>query len=254
MVLTYNYDEDRPGKDWVLKTDHGLDGDSLSYLDMMERNSQEEQRRARERQLMDEGRSMWQTKRAEELELAARDMEEVKEMSRIKMFGRPGNGAPTGDVRKKKFTEHQLDLGMKRSQSMFALDTDYGGLEGGGVAPPRWSDDHDLVETSMAFGRPGAGAPVRTKSGRLRSTVVGNTEIRFQANEGVQKSICNNIRYAAPAQEKSQYHAELEEQVRQRQEMNAKQAQSDLTITQQLEKEGEDYRVSARVGNSMGAT
>ena len=60
------------------------------------------------------------------------------------MFGRPGNGAPTGDynianiiimimimmiklvagdVRKKKFTEHQLDLGMKRSQSMFALDT-----------------------------------------------------------------------------------------------------------------------------------
>ena len=63
---------------------------------------------------------MWQTKRAEELELAARDMEEVfhfvniiininiinniinhtflkvKEMSRIKMFGRPGNGAPTG--------------------------------------------------------------------------------------------------------------------------------------------------------------
>ena len=102
-------------------------------------------------------------------------------MSRIKMFGRPGNGAPTGvtiiilfviffanksckqplytfqwlesicyldgcitdtfppwwdfsveghhqkncwgDVRKKKFTEHQLDLGMKRSQSMFALDT-----------------------------------------------------------------------------------------------------------------------------------
>ena len=31
----------------------------------------------------------------------------------------------------------------------------------------------------MAFGRPGAGAPVRTKSGRLRSTVVGNTEIRY---------------------------------------------------------------------------
>ena len=31
----------------------------------------------------------------------------------------------------------------------------------------------------MAFGRPGAGAPVRTKSGRLRSTVVGNPEIRW---------------------------------------------------------------------------
>ena len=34
-------------------------------------------------------------------------------------------------------------------------------------------------DTSMAFGRPGAGAPVRTKSGRLRSTVVGNPEIRL---------------------------------------------------------------------------
>ena len=40
----------------MLKTDHGLDGDSLSYLDMMERSSQEERRRERERQLMDEGK------------------------------------------------------------------------------------------------------------------------------------------------------------------------------------------------------
>ena len=33
-----------------------------------------------------------------------------------------GHGAPTQDIRKKKFTEHQLDSGMKRSQSMFGLD------------------------------------------------------------------------------------------------------------------------------------
>ena len=32
----------------------------------------------------------------------------------------------------------------------------------------------------MAFGRSGAGAPMRTKSGRLRSTVYGNPEIRYQ--------------------------------------------------------------------------
>ena len=68
----------------------------------------------------------------------------VKEMSRVKMFGRPGNGAPTGDVRKKKFTEHQLDLGMRRSQSMFTLDSMDGGLEGGGIAAPRWSDDQEI--------------------------------------------------------------------------------------------------------------
>ena len=69
-------------------------------------------------------------------------------MSKIRMFGRPGNGAPTGDVRMKKFTEHQLDLGLKRSQSMFGLDTEFGGLEGGGVAAPRWSDDLHMEVTN----------------------------------------------------------------------------------------------------------
>ena len=33
-----------------------MDGDSLSYLDMMEKNREEEARRARERVIMEEGR------------------------------------------------------------------------------------------------------------------------------------------------------------------------------------------------------
>jgi hypothetical protein len=33
-----------------------LTGDSLSYLDMMERNSAEDRRRAREKQVMEEGK------------------------------------------------------------------------------------------------------------------------------------------------------------------------------------------------------
>ena len=43
--------------DWILRTDYGLDGDSLSYEDRMERRGVEEERRAKERQLMEEGRS-----------------------------------------------------------------------------------------------------------------------------------------------------------------------------------------------------
>ena len=35
---------------------------------------------------------------------------------------RPGHGAPTGDVRKKKFTEHQLARQLRRTQSMFSLE------------------------------------------------------------------------------------------------------------------------------------
>ena len=42
--------------DWILRTDYGLDGDSLSYEDRMERKGVEEERRAKERQLMEEGK------------------------------------------------------------------------------------------------------------------------------------------------------------------------------------------------------
>ena len=41
---------------------------------------------------------------------------------------------------------------------------------------------HHFQDASLSFGRPGAGAPVRTKSGRLRSTVVGNPEIRSSSS------------------------------------------------------------------------
>ena len=33
---------------------------------------------------------------------------QLRELARLKLFGKPGHGAPTGNVRKKKFTEYQL--------------------------------------------------------------------------------------------------------------------------------------------------
>ena len=67
---------------------------------------------------------------------------------------RPGHGAPTGDIRKKKFTEYQLD----RSQSSYNLDQvdQYVGGGGGGVA--RWGSEMDIsrgevAEDAMMFGR-----------------------------------------------------------------------------------------------------
>ena len=74
--------------DWILRTDYGLDGDSLSYEDRMERREVEEGRRAKERQLMDEGRNLWRQKKAEEAEMLFRDIEDVKEFARQKMFGK----------------------------------------------------------------------------------------------------------------------------------------------------------------------
>ena len=62
--------------EWNLKPTE-LDGDSLSYLDMMERSIQEERRRERERQIMDEGKQLWQLKKQEQLETEIKDQEEV---------------------------------------------------------------------------------------------------------------------------------------------------------------------------------
>ena len=54
----------------------------------MERRDVEEGRRAKERQLMDEGRNLWRQKKAEEAEMLFRDIEDVKEFARQKMFGK----------------------------------------------------------------------------------------------------------------------------------------------------------------------
>ena len=61
----------------------------------------------------------------------------------------------------------------------------------------------------MTFGRPGCGAPVRTRSGRLRTMMVGNPEIRFQNNESVQKTIYNTIRYQQNKEDQEQYKRDL---------------------------------------------
>ena len=55
---------------------------------------------------------------------------------------RPGHGAPTGDIRKKKFTEHQIDIGLKRSQSSFNLDE--AGSYVGGLPMARFNSEFDL--------------------------------------------------------------------------------------------------------------
>ena len=57
-------------------------------------------------------------------------------------ISRPGHGAPTQDIRKKKFTEHQIDIGLKRSQSSFSLDEAGGYVTGGSMS--RFNSEYDL--------------------------------------------------------------------------------------------------------------
>ena len=179
-----------------------LTGDYLSYLDMVERSALEEERRARERAIIEEGR--WgllllpaqvtlggQEAGGAGAQVPGRGAGEggrchqpqARELSQQRVFG----WRHTGDPRRRRVTEVQ--------------------------DPQAWAGGLEDRQDALAFGRPGCGAPARTKSGRIRTTMIGNPEIRFQANEGVQKSISNNIRYAVDKDEKAQYHAELEEQV-----------------------------------------
>ena len=54
-----------------------VDGDSLSYTDMMEHATEEEKRKAREKAIVEEGKALWQEKKNEQLEQEIRDLEEV---------------------------------------------------------------------------------------------------------------------------------------------------------------------------------
>ena len=91
-----------------------------------------------------------------------------------------------------------------------------------------------MIQDALFFGRGGHGAPLRTKSGRLKSTLLGNPEIRFQANESVQKSISNSIRYAVDRQEKSDYHDQLEQQIREKQDNHSKQKEDSFSMTKMM--------------------
>ena len=68
---------------------------------------------------------------------------QIRNLSNQRLFGRPGHGAPTENVRKKKFTEHQLmtdAMGATRQQQQ----------------DPNWTASAVTVN-----GRPAAAAPQR---------------------------------------------------------------------------------------------
>ena len=70
---------------------------------------------------------------------------------------------------------------------------------------------------------------------RLMHTCDCAAVARFQENEGVQKSIHNAIRYHADKDFKSAYHAELEQQIQQRDDRAQQVRDQDVTISRQLE-------------------
>lgn len=97
-------------------------------------------------------------------------------------------------------------------------------------------DSEFPLKDAMTFGRPGCGAPVRTRSGRLRTTLIGNPEIRFQPNESVQKTIVNSIRYMTDRGTKEEYQRVLEEQISERKSRERSERDYDRAVAQELSK------------------
>lgn len=96
--------------------------------------------------------------------------------------------------------------------------------------------NHNLYQyqDALSFGRPGCGAPARTSSGRIRTTLIGNPELRFQPNEGVQKSIINNIRYTADRGTKEAYQNVLEAQIAERKTREYQEKEHDIAVAREL--------------------
>jgi len=182
------------------------------------------------------------------------------------LFGKPGHGAPTEDIRKKRFTEVQLSDGTDREKSQNGIENSgmyhytmddscipssydtgnpyrapYGTEEQNGLSSMKHlsKSEPDIGpmgedDDALAFGRPGAGAPARTRSGRIRTTLIGNPELRFQPNEGVQKSIINNIRYTADRGTKEAYQNVLEAQIAERKTREYQEKEHDIAVAREL--------------------
>ncbi|XP_023214632.1 uncharacterized protein LOC111617582 [Centruroides sculpturatus] len=71
------------------------------------------------------------------------------------------------------------------------------------------------TDSILKFGQPGAGAPNRTKSGRLKTQIAGDVDIRFQPAQAVKLSIENQLRYKNT--DKENYRSELDNLIQSKQ-------------------------------------
>ena len=57
---------------------------------------------------------------------------QLREMAQASLFGKPGHGAPTNDIRKKKFTEYQFDQLAKQAMDSALEENDRSDRQYGG--------------------------------------------------------------------------------------------------------------------------
>ncbi|XP_027836786.1 uncharacterized protein LOC114119419 isoform X3 [Aphis gossypii] len=121
-------------------------------------------------------------------------------------WGKPGHGAPNDDgLRKRKiFTD---------------------------PPSPPWKEISNEV-TKM--GRPGGGAPQKTSSGKIKNFRIEDPQLRFQFHAPDRNMVDNDLRYRMPLKDQRAYKLELDELVREKQEIVEENRRKEMIQDQKL--------------------
>ncbi|XP_071155519.1 trichohyalin-like isoform X15 [Mytilus edulis] len=110
-------------------------------------------------------------------------------------WGKPGGGAPKPDNRKQKF-----------------LETDFEGSPTPSYRERMHAPYYRPIYRPFvdSFGKPGGGAPLRTQSGNIKTSIIGDMLIRFQEKD--RQAVEERFRYNEDRGEQERYHQELAKQ------------------------------------------
>ncbi|XP_022242315.1 uncharacterized protein LOC106460011 isoform X2 [Limulus polyphemus] len=146
-------------------------GMSRVFVHQLNMSSADILRRQRESEMV--GEETARLKMVKHLQRRQKEEEKRRDMEMLQSYNpwnKPGAGAPMQNSKRTKIVEEHM---------------------GSNDQP----NDDILGNTLTGFGRPGAGAPLRTKSGRTKTQISGDPDIRFQDAQHVRLSIENQLRY-----------------------------------------------------------
>ncbi|XP_078662061.1 uncharacterized protein LOC144906031 isoform X17 [Branchiostoma floridae x Branchiostoma belcheri] len=187
-----------------------------------QRGSAEERRRHKQQSEAEQDIARWRTEKArrkvEEVEEKKRDLEMLKT---YQPFGRPGAGAPKPGIKKESppITENRMAPMTRMTNS---LETRF--------KPPM--PEHTYED---GFGKPGAGAPYRTESGKIKTTHKQDPTLWFKANNKAAERELEMIeRYKLDPKTAKEYKTELARLVEDKKQKMQQEYQADLEADKKM--------------------
>ncbi|XP_016663915.1 uncharacterized protein LOC100571059 isoform X3 [Acyrthosiphon pisum] len=121
-------------------------------------------------------------------------------------WGKPGHGAPNDDgLRKRKI-----------------------------FADPPSPPCKEISNEVTKMGRPGGGAPQKTSSGKMKNFRIEDPQLRFQFHAPDRNMVDNDLRYRMPLKDQRAYKLELDEMVREKQEIVEENRRKEMIQDQKL--------------------